>query len=146
MISDQYIIEKDLCTIFSPEWLRNTAHNTGLVKRERKIDPVIMFWVLIMLCTGVSTYLAQNPAQRRRHARTATAQGRSVKRGVRHLGSSSQHPRARTVAAQARSSNPRAVPATAEAGCAAPRRYRSVFRLASGQETGYPTGAKEMQG
>ena len=48
MISDQYIIEKDLCTIFSPEWLRNAAHETGFVKRERKIDPVIMFWVLVM--------------------------------------------------------------------------------------------------
>lgn len=48
MISDQYIIEKDLCTIFSPEWLRNAAHDTGLIKRERKIDPVIMFWVLVM--------------------------------------------------------------------------------------------------
>jgi hypothetical protein len=47
---------------------------------------------------------------------------------------------------KARSSNPRAVPATAEAGYATPRRYRSVFRLASGQEIGYPTGAKEMQG
>ena len=48
MISDKCIIEKDLCTIFSPDWLRNAACETGLVKRERKIDPVIMFWVLVM--------------------------------------------------------------------------------------------------
>ncbi|MFV9645796.1 MAG: IS4 family transposase, partial [Desulfobacterales bacterium] len=48
MISDKCIIEKDLCTIFSPDWLRNAARETGLVKRERKIDPVIMFWVLVM--------------------------------------------------------------------------------------------------
>lgn len=45
---DPHIIEKDLCTIFSPEWLRNAARYTGLVKRERKIDPMIMFWVLVM--------------------------------------------------------------------------------------------------
>ena len=48
MAIDTHIIEKDLCTIFSPEWLRNSAHETGLVKREREIDPVIMFWVLVM--------------------------------------------------------------------------------------------------
>jgi putative transposase len=42
------IIEKDLCTAFSPEWLRKTAQETGLIKRERKVDPTIMFWVLVM--------------------------------------------------------------------------------------------------
>jgi len=47
MVTDPQIIEKDLCAIFSPEWLRNTALQTGLVKRERKIDPTIMFWVLV---------------------------------------------------------------------------------------------------
>lgn len=48
MVTDKQIIEKDLCAIFSPEWLRDTARQTGLVKRERKIDPHIMFWVLIL--------------------------------------------------------------------------------------------------
>ncbi len=33
---------------FSPEWLRKAAEETGLIKRERKIDPTIMFWVLVM--------------------------------------------------------------------------------------------------
>ncbi len=42
------VIEKDLCTVFSPEWLRKTAQETGLIKRERKVDPTIMFWVLVM--------------------------------------------------------------------------------------------------
>lgn len=41
-------IEKTLCEVFPPEWLRETAKETGLVKRERKIDPVIMFWVLTL--------------------------------------------------------------------------------------------------
>ncbi len=45
---DPYVIEKDLCAVFSPEWLRNTAKETRLVKRERKIDPVIIFWVLVL--------------------------------------------------------------------------------------------------
>ncbi|MFO8110144.1 MAG: IS4 family transposase [Thermoplasmata archaeon] len=42
------IVEETLCRIFSPEWLRKTAEETELVKRERKIDTVIMFWVLTM--------------------------------------------------------------------------------------------------
>jgi len=39
---------QDLCTMFSPEFLRKTAVDTGLIKRERKIDAVIMFWVLTL--------------------------------------------------------------------------------------------------
>jgi IS4 transposase len=48
MANAPHIIEKNLCGIFSPDWLRQTAHETGLVKRERKIDPLIMFWVLTL--------------------------------------------------------------------------------------------------
>jgi len=47
-IAEQSFIEKDLCTMFSPEFLRKTAVDTGLIKRERKIDAVIMFWVLTL--------------------------------------------------------------------------------------------------
>ncbi len=42
------VVEKDLYTVFPPEWLHEKAQETGLIKRERKIDPVIMFWVLVM--------------------------------------------------------------------------------------------------
>ncbi len=45
---DTDVVEKDLCTVFSPEWLRKAAQEIGLIKRERKIDPTIMFWVLAM--------------------------------------------------------------------------------------------------
>jgi IS4 transposase len=48
LIAEQSFIEKDLCTMFSPEFLRKTAIDTGLIKRERKIDAVIMFWVLTL--------------------------------------------------------------------------------------------------
>jgi hypothetical protein len=41
-------VEADLNKLFSPEWLRKTAKETGLIKRERKIDPVLMFWVLVL--------------------------------------------------------------------------------------------------
>ena len=34
--------------MFSPEWLEKTAHDVGLIKRERKIDPVTLFWVLVL--------------------------------------------------------------------------------------------------
>ncbi|MDJ1421944.1 MAG: IS4 family transposase [Candidatus Methanoperedens sp.] len=45
---DPQVIEKDLCNVFSPEWLEYAARETGLIKRERKIKPFIMFWVLVM--------------------------------------------------------------------------------------------------
>ena len=41
------LIEKDLCTFFSPEWLKQAAKETGLIKRERKVTAVEMFWVLV---------------------------------------------------------------------------------------------------
>ena len=40
------IVEETLCKMFPPEFLRNLAKETGLIKRERKVDPVVMFWVL----------------------------------------------------------------------------------------------------
>ncbi len=45
-----------ICTLtamFPNEWLEETARKTGLVKRERKITPVAMFWVLV-LSYGIS--------------------------------------------------------------------------------------------
>jgi len=47
-IEDPNLIERELCDLFPAEWLRETARETSLIKRERKIDPVIMFWVLIL--------------------------------------------------------------------------------------------------
>lgn len=43
----EHAYEKALCEAFEPQWLRETAKETGLIKRERKIDPVAIFWVLI---------------------------------------------------------------------------------------------------
>jgi putative transposase len=41
-------LENPLRKMFPEEWLRETARDTGLIKRERKIDPTIMFWVLAL--------------------------------------------------------------------------------------------------
>jgi len=41
-------LEDSLREMFPEEWLRQTAKETGLIKRERKIDPVIIFWVLTL--------------------------------------------------------------------------------------------------
>ena len=41
-------LENPLRKMFPEEWLRGTARETGLIKRERKIDPTIMFWVLTL--------------------------------------------------------------------------------------------------
>jgi putative transposase len=38
----------DLVALYPPQWLRAAARETGLVLRERVVDPVAMFWVLIL--------------------------------------------------------------------------------------------------
>ena len=61
---DSEIIEKDLCTLFSPEWLKQTAIETGLIKRERKVTAVEMFWVLV---NSYGVRLARNLAYIKRN-------------------------------------------------------------------------------
>ncbi len=39
-------LEDSLREMFPEEWLRQTARETGLIVRKRKIDHVIIFWVL----------------------------------------------------------------------------------------------------
>ncbi len=41
---DPQIIEVAMHQMFPPEWVNETARETGLVKRERKINPVVMLW------------------------------------------------------------------------------------------------------
>ena len=40
------IVEQELTMMFESKWLRAKAKETGLVERERKIDPIIIFWTL----------------------------------------------------------------------------------------------------
>jgi len=68
-IEDQNLIERELCELFPPEWLRETAKETGLIKRERKIDPVIMFWVLVL---GYGTSLQRTLASLKRNYETSS--------------------------------------------------------------------------
>lgn len=42
------VVEKALNEFFSPAWLRETARETGVVERYRKVDPVLLFWVLVL--------------------------------------------------------------------------------------------------
>jgi hypothetical protein len=56
---DKNLIERTLCELFPPEWLRDKAKETGLIKRERKTDPVIMFWTLAI---GYGTFLQRTLA------------------------------------------------------------------------------------
>lgn len=42
------IVEEHLCQMFPKDFLGELARETGLVKRERKIEPVVMFWVLVL--------------------------------------------------------------------------------------------------
>lgn len=42
------VIEQALNDLFAPEWLRAKARETGVVERYRKVDPVLLFWVLVL--------------------------------------------------------------------------------------------------
>jgi len=66
---DEHLLERELCAIFPPEWLREKARDTGLIKRERKIDPVTMFWVLTL---GYGTFLQRTLASLKRNYETAS--------------------------------------------------------------------------
>lgn len=39
---------KWLTMLFPEDFIRNTAFETGFIQRERKIDPVILFWVIVL--------------------------------------------------------------------------------------------------
>ena len=66
---DKHLLDGELCAIFPPEWLREKARDTGLIKRERKIDPVTMFWVLTL---GYGTFLQRTLASLKRNYETAS--------------------------------------------------------------------------
>jgi hypothetical protein len=63
------LVEKELCKLFPPEWLRDKAKETGLIKRERKIDPVIIFWTLTI---GYGTFLQRSLAGLKRNYEKAS--------------------------------------------------------------------------
>jgi IS4 transposase len=45
--------------MFDPEWLRDTAKTVKYVQRQRKVDPFILFWILVLgFGTGVQRSLA----------------------------------------------------------------------------------------
>ncbi len=56
--------------MFSPEWLEATAHDVGLIRRNRKIDPVTLFWVLVL---GFGVGFQRTLASLRRAYQTASA-------------------------------------------------------------------------
>jgi len=63
------VIEKDLCTFFSPEWLENAGRKSGLIKRERIVTAVEMFWVLV---NSYGVNLARNLANIKRNYEKAS--------------------------------------------------------------------------
>ncbi|NMC09757.1 MAG: hypothetical protein GYA39_02080 [Methanothrix sp.] len=50
------LIERETCELPLAEWLRNKARETGLIKRERKIDPAVIFWALAV---GYGTFFSE---------------------------------------------------------------------------------------
>lgn len=68
--TDSKIIERALNKLFSPEWITQTAKESGFVIRSRKIDPVIFFWTLIL---GFGVSMQHSLAKLRRSHETASA-------------------------------------------------------------------------
>ena len=66
-----YEIENVLNKMFSPEWLRDTAVKVGFVQRNRKIDPVTFFWVVVL---GFGVGMQRTLASLRRAYETASAE------------------------------------------------------------------------
>jgi len=66
-----YEIENVLTKMFSPEWLRETAAKVGYVQRNRKIDPVTFFWVLVL---GFGVGVQRTIASLRRAYETVSAE------------------------------------------------------------------------
>lgn len=67
---DPHEIEKTLNKMFSPEWLRDTAAKVGYVQRSRKIDPAVLFWILVL---GFGVGVQRTLASLRRAYETAAA-------------------------------------------------------------------------
>jgi putative transposase len=70
-IVDINLIMMELCALFPPEWLRDKAKETRLIKRERKIDPVYMFWSLSI---GYGAFLQRTLASLKRNYERASKQ------------------------------------------------------------------------
>lgn len=64
-------IENVLNKMFSPEWLRDTATRVGFIQRNRKIDPVTFFWVVVL---GFGVGMQRTLASLRRAYETASAE------------------------------------------------------------------------
>lgn len=69
VLFDEHLFEKELSDMFPVDWLRARARETGLIKRSRKIDPVILFWVLVI---GYGTFLQRTLAGLKRRYETAS--------------------------------------------------------------------------
>ena len=41
-------IEKQLCHLFPSSWLEAQAREIGMVQRQGKVDPVALFWTLLL--------------------------------------------------------------------------------------------------
>ena len=45
---DKNTVEASLCHLFPSTWLKAQARSTGMVQRQRKVDPVSLFWTLVL--------------------------------------------------------------------------------------------------
>jgi len=66
------IFEQTLCEAFPPEFLEKTAKETGMIKRNRKVNPVAIFWALVLsFGVGMQRTLASLKRSYEREGETA---------------------------------------------------------------------------
>jgi len=66
------IFEQTLCEAFPPEFLEKTAKETEMIKRNRKVNPVAIFWVLVLsFGVGMQRTLASLKRSYEREGETA---------------------------------------------------------------------------
>ena len=57
------VIEKDLCSLLSKEYLESAAKISGLIKRKREIEAFVLLWVLVF---SFGAHLPRNLANMKR--------------------------------------------------------------------------------
>jgi hypothetical protein len=57
------VIEKDLCSLLSKEYLESAAKVSGLIKRKREIEAFVLLWVLVF---SFGAHLPRNLANMKR--------------------------------------------------------------------------------
>lgn len=57
-------VEQALCQLFPAAWLEAQAQQTGLIQRHRKVNPIALFWTLVLTHQRFRLVGVKNPLTR----------------------------------------------------------------------------------